>query len=52
MMQQYGHYSVIAFNATFGTNENNINSLTVTYIAKPRKPLKHTETQSLYVDTC
>jgi hypothetical protein len=44
MMQQYGHQSVVAINATFGTNENKVNSLTVTNIAKPRKPLKHIET--------
>jgi hypothetical protein len=44
MMQQYGHQSAIAINATFGTNENKVNSLPITYIAKPRKPLKHNET--------
>jgi hypothetical protein len=39
-------------NATFGTNENKVNSLIVTYGTKPRKPLKHNETRLLYVDTC
>jgi hypothetical protein len=44
MMQQYGHQSAITIDATFGTNENKVNFLIVTYIAKPRKPLKHNET--------
>jgi hypothetical protein len=52
MMQQYGHQSGVVIDATFGTNENKVNSLTITYIAKPRKPLKHNETRLLYVDTC
>jgi hypothetical protein len=52
MMQQYGHQSGVIIDATFGTNENKVNSLTITYIAKPRKPIKHNETQLLYVDTC
>jgi hypothetical protein len=52
MMQQYGHQSVVTIDATFGTNENKVNSLTITYVRKLRKPLKHIETQSLYVDTC
>ncbi len=33
-------------------NKNKENSLIVTYVAKPRKPLKHNETQLLYVDRC
>jgi hypothetical protein len=41
MMQQYGHQSVVAIDATFGTNENKVNCLIVTYVAKPRKPPKH-----------
>jgi hypothetical protein len=52
MMQQYGHQSAVIINVTFGTSENKENSLIVTYIAKPRKPLKHNETRLLYVDTC
>ncbi len=48
-MQQYGHHSAITIDATFGTNENKVNFLIVTYIAKPRKPLKHNETWLLYV---
>jgi hypothetical protein len=51
MIQQYGHQSAITFN-DFGTNENKVNSFTVTYITKPKKPSKHNETQLLYVDTC
>ncbi len=52
MIQQYGHQSVVAFDATFGTNENKVNSFTVTYVTKPKKPSKHNETRLLYVDTC
>jgi hypothetical protein len=37
MMQQYGHQSAVAINATFGTNENKVNSFTIIYVAKPRK---------------
>jgi hypothetical protein len=37
--------------ATFGTNENKVNSFIVTYVVKPKKPPKHNETQLLYVDT-
>jgi hypothetical protein len=44
MMQQYGHQSVVAIDIIVGTNENKVNSLIVTYIAKHRKPLKHNET--------
>jgi len=51
-MQQYGHQSAIVINATFGTNENKVNFLLISYVAKRRKPLKHNETWSLYVDTC
>ncbi len=47
-----GFCFMIAINVTFGTNENKVNSLLVTYVAKPKKPLKHTETRSLYVDKC
>jgi hypothetical protein len=35
---------VVVIDATFGTNENKVNSLTVTYVAKLKKPLKHIET--------
>jgi hypothetical protein len=52
MILQYGHQSVVAFYATFGTNENKVNSLIVTYVAKPRKHPKHNETRLLYVDRC
>jgi hypothetical protein len=52
MMQQYGDQNVIVIDVAFGTNENKVNSLTITYVAKPKKPLKHTETRLLYVDTC
>jgi hypothetical protein len=47
MMQQYGHQSVVAIHVTFGTNENKVNCFTITYVnvSKPRKPLKHDETQ-------
>jgi hypothetical protein len=47
MMQQYGHHSVVVIGVTFGTNENKVNCLTITYmhVSKPRKPLKHDETQ-------
>jgi hypothetical protein len=45
MMQQYGHQNVVAIDATFGTNENKVNCFIVTYVAKPRKPLKHDETR-------
>jgi hypothetical protein len=44
MMQQYGHQSVVAINATFGPNENKVNFVIVTYIATFKKPLKHNET--------
>jgi hypothetical protein len=44
MMQQYGHQNVVVIDATFGTNENKVNSLIVTYIAKLKKPSKHNET--------
>jgi hypothetical protein len=30
MMQPYGHQSVVAINATFGTTENKVNYLIVT----------------------
>jgi hypothetical protein len=30
MMQQYGHQSAVAIDATFGKNENKVNYLTVT----------------------
>ncbi len=43
-MQQYGHQNVVVIDATFGTNENKVNSLIVTYIAKLKKPSKHNET--------
>jgi hypothetical protein len=36
---------VVAIDVTFGTNENKVNCLIVTYIAKLRKPSKHDETQ-------
>jgi hypothetical protein len=52
MILQYGHQSAVAFYATFGTNENKVNSLIVTYVAKPRKHPKHNETRLLYVDRC
>jgi hypothetical protein len=51
-MQQYGDQNVIVIDTAFGTNENKVNSLTITYIAKLKKPLKHTKTRLLYVDTC
>ncbi len=44
-MQQYGHQSAIAIDVTFGTNENKVNCHIETYVAKPRKPLKHDETR-------
>ncbi len=47
-----GFCFMIVINVTFGTNENKINSLTVTYVTKLEKPLKRTKTRSLYVDTC
>jgi hypothetical protein len=43
LMQQYGHQSVVAIDATFGTNENKVKCFIVTYVAKPRKPPKHDE---------
>jgi hypothetical protein len=51
MMQQYGHQNVVVIDATFGTNENKVNSFTITYSVKPKKPPKHNETRLLYVDT-
>ncbi len=44
--------SVVAINVTFGTNENKVNSLIVTYVVEPRKNLKCNQTQLLLVDTC
>jgi hypothetical protein len=44
MMQQYGHESVVVIDVTFGTNENKVHSLIVTYIVKLKKPLKDIET--------
>jgi hypothetical protein len=44
MMQQHGHQNAVAIDATFGTNENKVNSLIVTYVTEPRKPPKHNET--------
>ncbi len=32
MMQQYGHHSVVVIGVTFGTNENKVNCLTITYM--------------------
>jgi hypothetical protein len=43
---------VIAIDVSFGTNENKVNSLIVTYVVKLKKPPKHTEILSLYADTC
>jgi hypothetical protein len=51
MMQQYGHQNVVVIDATFGTNENKVNSLTVTYVVELKNLLKHNETRLLYVDT-
>ncbi len=47
-----GFCFMIIIDVTFGKNENKVNSLIVTNVAKPKKPLKHTETISLYVDKC
>jgi hypothetical protein len=43
---------MVTIDATFGANENKLNYLTITYITKPRIPLKHIETRLLYVDRC
>jgi hypothetical protein len=43
MMQQYGHQSLFTIDVTFGTNENKVNCLTITYVARPTKPPKHDE---------